>query len=795
MGRTLRVLLVLCFFVCPLLFFTDLTRNPYYTQIALLNAAIMAGSLLIFGKSVLSGRPLIPRTPLDLPLGFFLGSCVVTWAIAYAGHAAYFRPAMWAEGVRVMAFTVVNVLLAYYLSAACARDLPAEPDVNPAAWAAFAVVWGSAWLMFAKLRSGGGHPLDIWAHLWDPYGGLLWVAGFAVVVILARGATVHHFWHVALTAGFLASIYGIMQYFNTEIIWPKVLNPYGGRAVSTFGNPNFMSSYLVMLLPVALAYYLHARELLARAVYGAFFLAIAACLLGSLTRSSWAGGLAAVGVLFLSPEVRRSIFQEKARHAWLAGALLAVVLLWPQSSVTDYTPSVWGRVKELTTALDMTREIPYSPLYQRVLIWACAWMMGAESPLFGKGWGLFELYYPFYQGHLLNSIDFFRYMRTHANNAHNEVLELWAQMGILGVGGLLWLWFTFIVSALRWLRELGACASRAAQLESLWLWAALAGVIGMLVDNVLNVSMHFAVPAFLFWWQAGIVMGRLGHREGKLWELAPAGVIGRQLAFAAACVVFVAGSVWWARQWKREVHYFLGYKLLRANQIPAAVDQLETAHRWHSREVNTNYELGNAYARSENFDRALWAYDEALRSNAGYDEIYFNRATILAQRLGRFDEALKYYETAVWINPLSPDIYNNLSAFYLREPAKYRERCIELLERASHFFPDNPHYLNNLGYLYHLGKETAKAEAAWIGALRIQPDFEQAERNFLGFLQATGRTEHAFLRELSAFKELKARAARGDRSPDTARLAQFVGQAFPKAAAVKALISPASALR
>ena len=52
--------------------------------------------------------------------------------------------------------------------------------------------------------------------------------------------------------------------------------------------------------------------------------------------------------------------------------------------------------------------------------------------------GLLELFYPFYQGHFIDHIEMFRALRTHANNAHNELLEVWGQTGILGLGAFLW---------------------------------------------------------------------------------------------------------------------------------------------------------------------------------------------------------------------------------------------------------------------------------------------------------------------------------------------------------------------
>ena len=63
-----RWLLVVCFFVCPLIFFTNLTRNPYITQITLMHGGI-AFALALWAWSA-SGRSegwLVPRLPPAAP--------------------------------------------------------------------------------------------------------------------------------------------------------------------------------------------------------------------------------------------------------------------------------------------------------------------------------------------------------------------------------------------------------------------------------------------------------------------------------------------------------------------------------------------------------------------------------------------------------------------------------------------------------------------------------------------------------------------------------------------------------
>src|SRR6185295_7431833 len=126
-----------------------------------------------------------------------------------------------------------------------------------------------------------------------------------------------------------------------------------------------------------------------------------------------------------------------------------------------------------------------------------------------------------------------------------------------------------------------------------WAVAASAGVAGMLADNQLNVSLHFAVPAFVFWWQAGAAMGFAKPQGEPVWRLR---FPGRAPAIAAA--LFVSGfcaiyAGWWFRQWNREAHYFLGFKLLHAGRIPGAIQELEAAYGWDPHEVNADYELGN----------------------------------------------------------------------------------------------------------------------------------------------------------------------------------------------------------
>lgn len=295
----------------------------------------------------------------------------------------------------------------------------------------------------------------------------------------------------------------------------------------------------------------------------------------------------------------------------------------------------------------------------------------------------------------------------------------------------------------------------------------------MLVDNLLNVSLHFAVPGFIFWWAAGTAMA--GGGESR--NLKNSSFIKRVLTFAA--VVLMGFSWYWVKTWNREVRYFAGFKLLRQNSMAAAVKELELSRSWGPPEVNSIYELGNAYARSERFAEAVRIYQEALGANAGYDEIYYNVGVVKSSQLKDVESAIAFFRIAWWINPLSAEVYNTLGGLYLRQPDRYHGEALDLLENAVRIFPGNPNHWNNLGYLFSLEKDAVRAEEAYTRALRLDPGLKVAEQNLAAMARQRRGPKPAILDALDGFRQLQARINQKDYSESTLLLASRVAGQFP----------------
>lgn len=603
--------------VCPLFFFTDLTRNPYAAQIYLLQIGLCLAVAGALARSLRRGVLALRPAPTDIPLLTWMCVALASWAASWVMHPAL-RSSVAAEGWRAHVFLGANLLAPYFLVRATA----------PA--------WESR----------------------------------------IRAAT--------LAVGAVAAAYGLLQYAGIEWVWDKALNPYNGRPVSTFGNPNFLSSYLVMLLPFALGGFMTARGT-RRAYWGALALLYGAALICTMTRSSWIGAACAVSIfLFL----RRPRGGDLKAVAVLGGILAALALFWPGSPLSHAESTPVQRMWELARGVG-GKEV-YGSWHQRLLIWSCSAEMLKDNILLGKGWGCFELFYPFYQGpHLLDPV--LRVFRTHANNAHNIVMEIVSQTGLIGAGIAAWLGWTGVAALRR--------AWPAWPEDRRWLAAArTAAVCGMLADNFFgNVSLFFAVPGFLFAWTAG---GLAQDTAGPVRETSL-----RRPALAAAVLVLLSAAgamaVWCVRAWRADVLYFQGYKRSQRGDLVGAQRFLEASGRWRPREVNNAYELANTYLRQGQsarqnglqeeprrlFTLAVAAYEDALAANAGYDEIHYNMASALMM-LGRPLEAAAHLRSSVEINPLNEQAHRLLGAITMREladPAAARE----VFARALRVFPEN----------------------------------------------------------------------------------------------------------
>lgn len=735
-------------FSAPLFFFTNLTRNPYYSQITLLYFLISILGILWVVQNIKDRIISWPNLGVERPLGLFLGFALLSTLFSWWVHPSL-RPGIGFEGMRVWVFTFANCVAALYLPYAFLKPF-SEDNRASSIWTdvLFAFVWAAMWLGFDSMKNRDPQEL-----MWDPYGALLWALGIGYAFFRARSGRARAVFHLMFAVTVIAGLYAVFQYAGRDVIWSSPVTPYGGRPVSTFGNPNFLSSYLLLTVILSAVLMLTARGREAWG-YGLVSLIGALAILSTLTRSTYVGLVFGVLALlyFLKGNARASLMK-------ILGLIALIVLLIAVFPVTPVTKvqSPLARFTEIYTAFQTGDS--YGPWHQRLLIWSSAWDMVKERPLVGKGWGCFELFYPFYQGAYLFDPIFVQW-RTHANNAHNIVMEIWSQVGTVGLGLALLLFASLLAAGRRVVSSL--------QDESHALAAGLlAAWIGMVVDNFFgNVSIFFAMPAFLFWW----FIGSLLQANPLLVSRPPSWTLKSKLALGFLGAVFLFSGVYYVRRWRQEIFYFQGFKESKNNLIPQSIQTLEAAYRWFPGEVNSNYELGNSYARhAKNFsdkgsaeesrkfiEKAVWAYGEAIRANPGYDEIYFNRGVSLLQT-GKRLEGIKDLKTAVLINPLLKSAYGPLSSLFVGD--QNWPEALSVLEQAVKAFPRDVDFWNNLGYVYTQVGDDKRALEAIKKALELNPLHKTAWPNFQSLVKKLN-VQDSYLQLPGLMTQLADRVAR-----------------------------------
>lgn len=190
----------------------------------------------------------------------------------------------------------------------------------------------------------------------------------------------------------------------------------GVRVCATFGNPNILSQYLVMMTPFAVYHAFHAPHKSWRGISCFCLLAAIGCTAFTFSRGAYIALAAAALVLVVAN--RRHIVT-------ILLSALAALLLIPDA--------VWNRVGSLGK-LDVSG-------LERISAWDTCLEIIAANPVFGTGCGIF------YTWQVLAEAG------TRAPHAHNTVIQILVEGGIVALCLLLYLAFHVIHSSFSMIRR------------------------------------------------------------------------------------------------------------------------------------------------------------------------------------------------------------------------------------------------------------------------------------------------------------------------------------------------------
>ncbi len=137
-----------------------------------------------------------------------------------------------------------------------------------------------------------------------------------------------------------------------------------------------------------------------------------------------------------------------------------------------------------------------------------------------------------------------------------------------------------------------------------------------------------------------------------------------------------------------------------------------------------HFSLGNVYLKQGKLDLALAQFDTALALNPGHSRAHLNRGMVFFRR-GDLKKAEENFLAELELHPEEAKAYNNLSAIY-REQANYG-KAEQMAQRAIELASHSPNAYMNLALIYwNTGRTDEAKEILSQGLTTIQPFLEAA---------------------------------------------------------------------
>jgi O-antigen ligase len=294
----------------------------------------------------------------------------------------------------------------------------------------------------------------------------------------------HEILAVLLSAGAVIAATGICQYYGFDpTVWigSRGLN-YGIRSWGTLANPDFLGGYAALVLPIGAAMAAGAGARQQWWWYGAAVVLLYGALVGSQTRSAWVATALAAAVLLWRLPRTSTVYRRLAVLAAVCATVTVVMI------ATQPRASLGGRAESTFRAGD-------SSMLGKLWIWEHILPMIREKPVLG--WGFSAVL-----GHI-PGIGTPGYVRVFGDSAvfidvaHNDLLQVAVNMGLLGVAAYLWMWLTILRTLHRAARAAGPPAGTAPA-------GLLAGLLGYFVW--LQFLWSHIGDANVFWVLAGIAI-------------------------------------------------------------------------------------------------------------------------------------------------------------------------------------------------------------------------------------------------------------------------------------------------
>jgi tetratricopeptide (TPR) repeat protein len=513
-------------------------------------------------------------------------------------------------------------------------------------------------------------------------------------------------------------LYGLLQWLRFDPLdWHAEESPIS----STLGRSNFVSAYLVIVIPITLQRAWQARERIKRAACILLIVAQFICLAAADSRAAWLGILAEGSVLGLA-----TIWNHGRRRLVQIGLAIgtAVMLVGPMAL--------------------MLISNAQGSIGARATIWRSTLPLVADQPILGHG---LETFGQVFTGVSPPELVYWQGRAVYVDRAHNLMLDTLASVGVTG----LIVYVGVIGAAL----AIGARAFARARdrAQRFVLLAGLAAVGGHLAET--QFSFEVTTTAALFWMLLGMLVAPWVNRSSTSmtsaltrktsWSLKLLGVVLLLTVLPVSALLFVADvNAGDANQLGTPAE--LNHSIA-AMQQAAALWPDQSAYHLHLswlylQQAQSNQDAPGAFRAAESeLDTARSLTPGDYRAWAAYGELY--AAWARARDGSRFVQSEEAYRQATRLFPGSAMLHTGWGLLYV-DQGRWSEAADQFQQAVALDNTDAWAYLY-LGDALSTQGNSVGAEWAYLQSLHWAPGLVDAYRGLGRIYRDRGEIELALL--------------------------------------------------
>jgi len=273
---------------------------------------------------------------------------------------------------------------------------------------------------------------------------------------------------IFVLAGVGVAIYGILQYvlgLNVDKqAWmdEEMFSDIRMRVYSTLENPNVLGEYLLLVIPVAVAFLWRKKELWAKVTFAGIVAVLGLCLILTMSRGCWIALLVALAIYITFVDGRY----------WL----LAILVLF---ALPSFLPdSILNRFLSVGDMGDSSSSYRLFIWLGTIALLRDFWVVGI-----GPGSAAYNTIYPRYS-----------YSTIIAPHSHNLFLQITTEMGAAGL-------LAFVLVCVAFLRRMAASAKAVTfkSMDRAMIVAISAGFVAFLVQGMFDYAFYNYRVVMMFW--------------------------------------------------------------------------------------------------------------------------------------------------------------------------------------------------------------------------------------------------------------------------------------------------------